>query len=126
MLWFISVFLDDFEEIKQDISSFRYEMLNLLKIRDESIGDGTNMTKVAHMLQCLREDVFSLIKTQGSLGPQALSRVKPQTQLSSMSSPALRKRITEETPSLDMEDSTDDNINNETASHAKLQRDRSI
>ncbi|KAH3776724.1 hypothetical protein DPMN_178157 [Dreissena polymorpha] len=28
---------DDFEEIKQDISSFRYEMLNVLKSREQQL-----------------------------------------------------------------------------------------
>ncbi|XP_021357995.1 short transient receptor potential channel 3-like isoform X2 [Mizuhopecten yessoensis] len=47
---------DDFEEIKQDISSFRYEILNNLELRDSAHGD------LAHQVSKIGEQVKMIAK----------------------------------------------------------------
>ena len=61
MLFFLLLLLfsDDFEEIKQDISSFRYEMLNVMRNRESQMSDvHTALSKINSQMLALREDMY--------------------------------------------------------------------
>jgi len=57
----IHVLADDFEEIKQDISSFRYEILNHLKLRE------TAQNEITLAIKSMAEDLKVL--TTRDMGP---------------------------------------------------------
>ena len=62
---------DDFEEIKQDISSFRYEMLNQWRSREGLLTDiATNVTSLAKHVEALRNEFSKKPETISEDGEQ--------------------------------------------------------
>ena len=78
---------DDFEEIKQDISSFRYEMLNVMRNRESQMSDvASALNKVNSQMLALREDVYGPGSAKPTLKSAkdkliALERRKTESQL---------------------------------------------
>lgn len=63
LFYILKYFSDDFEEIKQDISSFRYEMLNYLSMRESDHRESSaTIFSIANQMIRLREDMDTLLE----------------------------------------------------------------